>query len=180
MGSRRRREPASNGGAAPDDASNLSYQALQPDDILSAVESLGYRCDGRTLALNSYENRVYRVGIEEQPPLVAVEGRPRPAPSGHRGRPKVGAPVLDRAEVALDERPELPPGIAALAAEVREVHLVVLDPADREGQVHLEGPHVRGDLVRAFEVDAAEELEDLVPLRDVPLVEAVVRLDRGP
>jgi Ser/Thr protein kinase RdoA (MazF antagonist) len=76
MGSRRRREPASNGGAAPDDASNLSYQALQPDDILSAVESLGYRCDGRTLALNSYENRVYRVGIEEQPPLVAKFYRP--------------------------------------------------------------------------------------------------------
>ncbi|NIR29590.1 MAG: serine/threonine protein kinase [Gammaproteobacteria bacterium] len=55
---------------------NLAYQELQPDDILSAVESLGYRCDGRLLALNSYENRVYRVGLEDAPPLVAKFYRP--------------------------------------------------------------------------------------------------------
>jgi len=54
----------------------LAYQSLQPDDILTAVESLGYRCDGRMLALNSYENRVYRVGLEDQPPVVAKFYRP--------------------------------------------------------------------------------------------------------
>ena len=36
----------------------LSYQSLEPDQVLDAVESLGFRCDGRLLALNSYENRV--------------------------------------------------------------------------------------------------------------------------
>ncbi len=44
-----------------------AYAALTPDVLLDAVESLGYRCDGRLLALNSYENRVYQVGLEDAP-----------------------------------------------------------------------------------------------------------------
>ena len=55
---------------------NVAFQELQPDLILSSVESLGYRSDGRLLALNSYENRVYRVGLEDQAPLVAKFYRP--------------------------------------------------------------------------------------------------------
>lgn len=58
------------------DDATLAYRSLQPDDILSSVESLGFRCDGRLLALNSYENRVYRVGLEESPPLVVKFYRP--------------------------------------------------------------------------------------------------------
>ena len=53
-----------------------SFQNLGPDDILDAVESIGYLCDGRFLALNSYENRVYQVGIEDTLPLVAKFYRP--------------------------------------------------------------------------------------------------------
>src|SRR5205809_461405 len=60
-----------------------------------------------------------------------------------------------------------------------EVDLVVLDPADGEAQVHLERPDVGVDLVRRREIDVFEASEDLVPLRHVPLVEAVVRVDRG-
>jgi Ser/Thr protein kinase RdoA (MazF antagonist) len=56
--------------------SSLAYQDLQPDAILAAVESLGLQCDGRLLALNSYENRVYRVGIEDDAPVVAKFYRP--------------------------------------------------------------------------------------------------------
>ena len=55
---------------------NIAYQELQPDDILTSVETLGYVCDGRLLALNSYENRVYRVGIEGAEPVVAKFYRP--------------------------------------------------------------------------------------------------------
>ena len=43
---------------------------------MEAVESRGYLCDGRMLALNSYENRVYQVGIDEQEPLIAKFYRP--------------------------------------------------------------------------------------------------------
>jgi len=39
--------------------------------VLAAVESAGVRTDGRLLALNSFENRVYQVGIEDAAPLVA-------------------------------------------------------------------------------------------------------------
>lgn len=52
------------------------YADLDPDRILACVESIGLPCDGRVLALNSYENRVYRVGIEEAAPVVAKFYRP--------------------------------------------------------------------------------------------------------
>ncbi|MBE9548591.1 MAG: serine/threonine protein kinase [Proteobacteria bacterium] len=52
------------------------YYRLDPDTILHAVESLGLFCDGRQLALNSYENRVYQVGIEDSEPLIVKFYRP--------------------------------------------------------------------------------------------------------
>ncbi|MGH8050705.1 MAG: serine/threonine protein kinase [Arenimonas sp.] len=52
------------------------FADLDPDRILEAVESLGFVCDGRVLALNSYENRVYRIGRENDLPLVAKFYRP--------------------------------------------------------------------------------------------------------
>jgi Ser/Thr protein kinase RdoA (MazF antagonist) len=51
------------------------YDALTPETILDAVETCGVRCTGSFLALNSYENRVYRVDTEEKP-LVAKFYRP--------------------------------------------------------------------------------------------------------
>lgn len=53
------------------------YDRLDPDLIIDAVESAGYRCDARLLALNSYENRVYQVGIEDSAPLIAKFYRPQ-------------------------------------------------------------------------------------------------------
>lgn len=53
------------------------YADLGPEQVLQAVESLGLWCDGRMLALNSYENRVYQVGIEDATPLVAKFYRPQ-------------------------------------------------------------------------------------------------------
>lgn len=54
-----------------------SYHDLSPDLIIDAVESQGYLSDLRVLALNSYENRVYQVGIEDQLPLIAKFYRPK-------------------------------------------------------------------------------------------------------
>jgi len=48
-----------------------SFSALNPDAVLDAVDSIGLRSDGRLLALNSYENRVYQVGIDDAAPVVA-------------------------------------------------------------------------------------------------------------
>lgn len=52
------------------------FDQLTPDLVLDAVESLGYLSDARVLALNSYENRVYQVGIEDGEPLIAKFYRP--------------------------------------------------------------------------------------------------------
>ncbi len=52
------------------------YQGLDPDTLIGAVESCGYLADGRLLALNSYENRVYQIGIEDAAPLVGKFYRP--------------------------------------------------------------------------------------------------------
>jgi Ser/Thr protein kinase RdoA (MazF antagonist) len=58
------------------DTSQTPFSNLDPDTVLDAVESLGFVCDGRMLALNSYENRVYQVGLEGGSPLVAKFYRP--------------------------------------------------------------------------------------------------------
>ncbi len=52
------------------------YETLTPDSVLNALESVGLYGDGRLLALNSYENRVYQVGMEDGPPLVVKFYRP--------------------------------------------------------------------------------------------------------
>ena len=55
---------------------NTGYATLSPDLVIDAVEATGRRSDARVLALNSYENRVYQVGIEGGAPLVAKFYRP--------------------------------------------------------------------------------------------------------
>ena len=80
------------------------YADLSPDRILDAIESLGLVTDGRLLALNSYENRVYQVGIEEGPPLIAKFYRP--------GRWTDAAIIEEHAftlELAEREIPAVPP-----------------------------------------------------------------------
>ncbi|WP_419811605.1 serine/threonine protein kinase [Bacterioplanoides sp.] len=57
--------------------SDHPYSRLTPTAVMDAVESLGFLCDARVFALNSYENRVYQVGIEEQNPLIVKFYRPR-------------------------------------------------------------------------------------------------------
>jgi Ser/Thr protein kinase RdoA (MazF antagonist) len=52
------------------------FQTLTPSFIMDAVESQGFHCDCRTLALNSYENRVCQVGIDEGQTLIAKFYRP--------------------------------------------------------------------------------------------------------
>jgi Ser/Thr protein kinase RdoA (MazF antagonist) len=56
--------------------SDAPYSELSPETVLDAIEAVGFRCDGRVLALNSYENRVYQIGIEDGDPVVAKFYRP--------------------------------------------------------------------------------------------------------
>lgn len=43
------------------------FAGLGPELVLAAVEKAGLAPDGRLMALNSYENRVYRIGVEPLP-----------------------------------------------------------------------------------------------------------------
>jgi Ser/Thr protein kinase RdoA (MazF antagonist) len=53
------------------------YSDLTPETILSAMEQLGYTVSGRMLALNSYENRVYRIDVEDGEAIISKFYRPQ-------------------------------------------------------------------------------------------------------
>ena len=52
------------------------YQHLGPDTILKALEEQGFRPSGSMIALNSYENRVYQIGLEDESFCVVKFYRP--------------------------------------------------------------------------------------------------------
>lgn len=58
------------------DVSSHPYDQLTPDLILDAVEAAGVAVNGRLFALNSYENRVYQIGVEDAPSVIAKFYRP--------------------------------------------------------------------------------------------------------
>jgi Ser/Thr protein kinase RdoA (MazF antagonist) len=64
------------GPAAADDVSH-PFTALIPDRILDAVDAAGWRGDGRLLGLNSYENRVYQLWLEDGGTVVVKFYRPQ-------------------------------------------------------------------------------------------------------
>ena len=57
-------------------ADQAPFANLSPDLIADAVEAAGFQSDGRILALGSYENRVFQVGLEEAEPVVVKFYRP--------------------------------------------------------------------------------------------------------
>ena len=93
--------------------STLAFGDLKPDEILGALEDLGFRCDGRFLALNSYENRVYQVGIEDDDPVVAKFYRP--------GRWSDAA-ILEEHAFTLELAGHDIPVVAPLAIQGRTLH----------------------------------------------------------
>lgn len=88
----------------PGTAAETPYADLTPECMLSAVEALGLRCDGRLLQLNSFENRVYQVWTEDGEQFVAKFYRP--------GRWSDAAILEEHAftlELAVQEVPVVPP-----------------------------------------------------------------------
>lgn len=97
----------------PADASAHPYARLDPQAVLEAVESVGLVGDGRLLALNSYENRVYQVGLEEGAPVVVKFYRP--------GRWSDAAILEEHAFVAELAEREIPV-VPALDVKGRTLH----------------------------------------------------------
>jgi Ser/Thr protein kinase RdoA (MazF antagonist) len=89
------------------------YSRLTPDAVLDALESVGLRCDGRQLALNSFENRVYQVGIEDAAPVVAKFYRPERWSD---------AQILEEHEFVLELAAREIPAVSPLALGGRTLH----------------------------------------------------------
>ena len=52
------------------------FFSLTPERVLDAVELQGSRCTGRFIVLNSYENRVYQLELDDGSFVVAKFYRP--------------------------------------------------------------------------------------------------------
>jgi len=89
------------------------YSRLTPDAVLDALESAGVRGDGRLLALNSYENRVYQVYVEDGPPVIAKFYRPARWSD---------AAILEEHAFALELAGREIPVVAPLVIEGRTLH----------------------------------------------------------
>jgi Ser/Thr protein kinase RdoA (MazF antagonist) len=61
---------------SPADDTATPYASLDPSAVLTALDSVGFRGDGRLLQLNSYENRVFQVHLEDGSVVVAKFYRP--------------------------------------------------------------------------------------------------------
>ena len=126
---------------APDD-STLAYQNLQPDDILETLDDLGFECNGRILALNSYENRVYKVGVGDADSVVAKFYRP--------GR-WADAAIVEEHTFAQELADQEIPVVAPLAVDGECLH--------RRGLFRLAVYPCEGG--RAPDLDNLEQLEQL-------------------
>ncbi len=125
------------------DSEVASFTGLTPDTMLDAIEAEGIRCDGRFLALNSYENRVYQIGVEDGDALVAKFYRPQ------RWTDEA---ILEEHQYTLDlaeqEIPVIPP---VVNAEGKTLH--------KQGNFRFSLYPNRGG--RPLELDNADQLEQL-------------------
>ncbi len=90
------------------------YAGLTPDTVLDALDAVGFRGDGRFIALNSYENRVYQVYMEDGPPMVAKFYRPARWTDGEIAEEHAFVAELAEREI---------PVVAPLAVDGRTLHL---------------------------------------------------------
>src|SRR3990172_10621692 len=93
---------------AAGDVGLTPYSGLTPDLVLDALENAGFRGDGRLLALNSYENRVYQVWLEQ-------------------GAANASAPSANASVVAKFYRPA-----RWTDAQILEEHAFAIELAERE------------------------------------------------
>lgn len=90
------------------------YAALTPDSLLDALEHIGLHPDGRLLALNSYENRVYQVFQDEGAPLVV---------KFYRAGRWSDAAILEEHEFSSDLAARELPVVAPLSIDGRTLHV---------------------------------------------------------
>jgi len=109
------------------------FAELEPATVLDALDSVGLRGDGRLLQLNSYENRVYQVHLEDGDVVVAKFYRPARWSD---------AQILEEHAFALELAGDDVPAVAprTLAADSTEARLLGTPPTlahvGRPGAAH--------------------------------------------
>jgi Ser/Thr protein kinase RdoA (MazF antagonist) len=99
----------------PTDSNATPYAGLSPDVVLDALDAVGQRGDGRLLQLNSYENRVFQVFLEDGSAVVAKFYRP-----GRWSDAQILEEHRYAAELAADEVPVAAP--VALVPDASSLH----------------------------------------------------------
>jgi hypothetical protein len=88
------------------------FSDLTPTSVLDALQAVGFHGDGRVLQLNSYENRVVQVFLEDGSAVVAKFYRP-----GRWSNAQIIEEHLFAAELAAAEVPVVPPLVLAASNE---------------------------------------------------------------
>ncbi|MDE2501656.1 MAG: phosphotransferase, partial [Burkholderiales bacterium] len=90
----------------------MDYSQLDPQQVLDALDAVSLRGDGRVLQLNSYENRVFQVFLEDGGAVVAKFYRP-----GRWADAQIVEEHGYALELAAAEVPVVPPLVLAAAAD---------------------------------------------------------------
>jgi Ser/Thr protein kinase RdoA (MazF antagonist) len=93
------------------------YAGLTPDTVLDALASAGLHGDGRLLALNSYENRVYQIWLDE--PTQEAESV---VAKFYRPARWTNAQILEEHRFTIELAEREIPVVAPLALDGRTLH----------------------------------------------------------
>lgn len=131
----------------------MDYSNLDPQQVLDALDAVGQRGDGRVLQLNSYENRVFQVFLEDGGAVVAKFYRP-----GRWSDAQIVEEHGFALELAADEVPVVAPLL--LASGAADTRLLGQPPtlACRQGHRYAVAPRCAG---REPELEDPEALRQL-------------------
>ena len=139
--------------AAAPCATRSGYADLDPARVLGALDALGLRGDGRLLQLNSYENRVFQVYLEDSGVVVAKFYRPARW---------TDAQILEEHafshELAADDVPVVAPRTLAIA-DANDRHRALLGQPPTLARWH-EGETLHRVAVSDRHAGRSPELED--------------------
>lgn len=109
---------------APSKSSETPYAGLAPEVVLDALDAVGLRADGRLLQLNSYENRVFQVFLEDGSAVVTKFYRP-----GRWSDAQILEEHAFASELAAQEVPVAAPLVlTADAQSLHATHVVLIAP----------------------------------------------------
>ena len=137
----------------------MDYSDLDPQQVLESLDAVGLRGDGRVLQLNSYENRVFQVFLEDGSAVVAKFYRP-----GRWSDEQIVEEHTFGLELAAAEVAVVPPLVLQLRDDAIGLHLLG-DPPTLACRTVASGVHRYAVALRC--AGREPELEDPAALRQL-------------